>query len=79
MVNHMKHVIKGDADSIEKAIDQCVVGSKAYRNREVLKSRYVDGYTFEDIAGLYGKSDRQIKRICYKYEPIIISKLRAED
>lgn len=75
----MKHTINADADTIERVIDNYIVGLKAYRNREVLKSRFIDGYTFEYIAELYGMSDRQIKRICYKYEPIIINGLRAED
>lgn len=75
----MKHTINDDTENIERVIDHYVVGCKAYRNREVLKSRYIDGYTFEYIAELYGMSDRQIKRICYDYEPIIISNLRARE
>ena len=75
----MKHEINDDVEHIEYIIDHFIVGSKSYRNREILKSRYIDEYIFEDIAILYGMSDRQVKRICYDNEPIIISKLRAED
>lgn len=75
----MKHTIQADAESIERVIDNYVVGFKAYRNKEVLKSRYIDGYTFEDIAILYDMSDRHIKRICYNFEPIILKGLRVEE
>lgn len=75
----MKHTIKSDTTSISKAIDQYIVGSKAHRNREILKSRYIDGYTFEEIAEMYDMSVRHIKKICYDNEPILLAKLRAEE
>lgn len=74
----MKHRIDDSYTRIENAINNYVVGFKAYRNRKILKSRYLEGYTFEEIAEIYDMSVRQIKKICYDYEPIIIDKLRVE-
>lgn len=45
------------------------------RDRDVLLSRYVDGYTYEQIAELYDLSTRQIKNIIYKHEVIIFEHL----
>jgi DNA-binding CsgD family transcriptional regulator len=45
------------------------------RDRDVLLSRYVDGYTYEQIAELYDLSVRQIKNIIYKHEVIIFEHL----
>ena len=74
----MKHIIDDTPENIEKAINS-LTGFKAYRNKEILRSRYIDGYTHEDIAEFYDMSVRQIKKICYDYEPIIINLLRVED
>lgn len=45
------------------------------RNREIMKSRLIDGWTYERIAEFYDMSDRQIKRIVYKCEEIIFKHL----
>ena len=74
----MKHRINDKPDNIIKAIDK-INGFKAYRNRKILKSRYVEGYTHETIAEMYDMSVRQIREICYAYEPTIIDNLRVED
>lgn len=78
MGERMKHRINDTPENIIKAIES-INGFKAYRNREILKSRYIDGYTHEEIAEFYDMSVRQIKKICYDYEPIIIHFLRVED
>ena len=74
----MKHRIDDRPDNIITAINM-ITGFKAYRNREILKARYVEGYTHEEIAEMFDMSPRQIKKICYDLEPIIIEQLRGEE
>ena len=45
------------------------------RNREIMKSRLIDGWTYEHIAEAYGMSERQIKRIVYRCEDTIFKHL----
>lgn len=56
---------------LTEAIDEWIVGRNAHRDREILKSRLIDGLTFDALAELYDMSPRQIKRIVYKCEDII--------
>ena len=51
---------------LESAIDEWIVGKNAQRDRQILKSRLIDGLTFDALAELYDMSPRQIKRIVYK-------------
>lgn len=74
----VKHKIDDRPDNIITAINM-ITGFKAYRNREILKARYVEGYTHEEIAEMFDMSPRQIKKICYDLEPFIIDNLRVED
>lgn len=74
----MKHVINSDKELINEVIERYIVGFKAYRNREILKLRYLDGRTYEEIAEICDMSVRHIKRVCYDNEPIIIKHLKAE-
>jgi len=71
----MIHKISGNRNEISKAIDDCIIGFKSIRNREILKDHFVDGLTFEEIAEKHSMSVRQVKKICYDNEPIIISYL----
>lgn len=48
---------------IEKVIDEYI---HSERDRQVLKYRYIDGYTYEKIAELMDLSVRQTKTIVYK-------------
>ena len=73
----MKHHIIDSSENLIKAIDESVVGYKAYRNRELLKLRYADGYTYEEIAEMMDLSDRHVRRICYEYEPKVIERLKV--
>lgn len=77
-MKNMRHRIIDTQDNIIKAIDNHIVGFKAYRNREILKDHYVSGMTFEEIAEKYDMSVSQIKKIAYDNEPTIIKHLRAE-
>ena len=73
----MKHIINDTPENIIKAIEESVIGYKAYRNRELLKLRYADGFTYEEIAEMMDLSDRHVRRICYEFEPKIIDYLKA--
>lgn len=77
-MKYNKHRIDDRPDNIINAIST-IHGFKAYRNKEILKARYVDGYTHEEIAEMFDMSPRQIKKICYDLEPIIIEQLRVEE
>ena len=46
-------------------------------HRDILKSRYIDGLTYEAIAELYDRSVRNIKNIIKKNEGIIYKRLGA--
>lgn len=48
---------------LTEAIEEWILNQK---HREVLKSRLIDGLTFEALAEMYDMSPRQIKRIVYK-------------
>lgn len=47
------------------------------RDRQILKSRLVDGLTFEQLAEKYDLSVRQTKRIIYKKQEIIFKHLNC--
>lgn len=48
---------------IVTAIDEWILNE---RHRQILKSRLIDGLTFDELAEMYYMSPRQIKRIVYK-------------
>lgn len=48
---------------LTEAIEEWILNQK---HREVLKSRLIDGLTYEALAEMYDMSPRQIKRIVYK-------------
>lgn len=60
---------------LNTAIDEWIVGANAQRNRAVLKSRLIDGLTFDALAELYDMSPRQIKRIVYKTQEVLFRHL----
>lgn len=60
---------------IEAAIDEWVIGRNAERNRKVLKSRLIDGLTFEALAEKYDMSVRQIQNIVYRTQEILFKHL----
>lgn len=69
-------------ETIEWLIDENVVGDrKAKRNREILKARFLDGETIEDIAEMFDMSPKQIFRIIHRHgNPLLIklSKMSIE-
>lgn len=65
----MKHAIpEWTYSEIEQAINQRIVGKHASRDRDIMRSRLLDGLTFEEIAELYGLSVRQVYNIVYRCE-----------
>ena len=43
------------------------------RNRAILKKRFIDGYTFAQIAERYDMSEAQISRIIHRYgDPLLL-------
>lgn len=57
------------------AINEWIVGKNAQRDRMILKSRLIDGLTFDALAELYDMSPRQIKRIVYKSQETLFRHL----
>ena len=48
---------------LTEAIDEWLLNE---RHRCILKSRLIDGYTYDELSEMYYMSPRQIKRIVYK-------------
>lgn len=61
----MKHDFDLPRSELESLIDQWIMKK---RDRDILKSRLLDGLTYEAIAEQYELSDRHVKRIVYKAE-----------
>ena len=59
------------------AIQECVIGRKAERNRAIIARRLIDGITFEKLAEEFELSDRQVKNIVYKCNKVIFKYLRS--
>lgn len=78
-MRYNKHHINDSSENIILAINNYINGFKAYRNRMILKSRLIDGLTFEELAEKYDMSVRQIKKIVYDSEVIISEHLRVEE
>ena len=77
-MGYTKHKIDDSVENITRVIDNYIVGFKASRNRMILKSRLIEGMTFEEIAEEYDMSVMQIKNIVYRDMEIISDHLRAE-
>lgn len=63
------------AERISAVIDSFIVGRYAARNRAILKSRFIDGLTYEQLAEMYDLSVSHIKNIVYKNEYTIYNNL----
>ena len=64
---------------LEELIDENVIGYKAERNRQLMKRRLCDGLTFEELAEEADMSVRQVKKIVYELQDMLIQKARAEE
>lgn len=78
-MSYTKHKIDDSVENITRAIDNYIIGFKAQRNRCILKSRLIEGMTFEELAEEFDMSVRQVKKIVYDNEQIITKHLRAEE
>lgn len=60
---------------IRAAIDEYV---HSERDREILKDRFIDGLTFEQLAERHDVSTRTVKNVIYKHEYIILKYAKRE-
>ncbi len=67
----IKHKLEGNKEELLEAIENCVVGYKSLRNREIVKDHFIDGMTFEEVAEKHKMSVWQVKNISYGCESII--------
>jgi len=74
-----KHGLIGTRADIVNAIDNYVIGFRSLRNREIMKDHFVNGMTFEEVAEKHKMSVRQVKKISYDNESIILAHIREED
>lgn len=61
----MFHDVTYTNSGITAAIEEYV---HSERDREILKDRFIDGLTFEQLAERHDVSTRTIKNVIYKYE-----------
>lgn len=57
---------------MRRTIDEYVHNT---RYREILRLRFCDGFTYEEIATEVNFSPQHIKFICKKFKPVLISHL----
>lgn len=60
---------------IAKAIDEHIHSA---RDREILKRRFIDGICYEPLAEEFGLSTKQVKRIVYKGQCILLNVKEVE-
>lgn len=78
IMTYKKHGLNNIARStLERIIDEYVIGFKAKRNRKLLKLKWIDGLTFEELAEVMEMSESQVKKITYDYEDILCEHLRV--
>jgi len=53
---------------LTEAIDEWILNE---RHRAILKSRLIDGLTYDELSEKYYMSPRQIKRIVYKSQEVL--------
>ena len=56
------------AEQVLRAIQSHIIGRNAARNRSIMRSILIDGYTYEKTAEMYQLSPRQIANIVRKCE-----------
>lgn len=66
----------GNYDSISNVelydiINNWIKGRMAYRNKQIMVDRLIEGMTYEKIAEKYDLSINQVKNIVYKNEYIV--------
>ena len=63
---------------LNNIIDEHIIGFKAERNRAIMKDRFCDGKTFEELSEIYDMSVNQIKNIVYRESDIIARYIEVE-
>lgn len=71
----MFHDVTYTNSGITAAIEEYV---HSERDRAILKDRFVDGLTFEQLAERHDVSTRTIKNVIYKHEYIILKYAKRE-
>ena len=72
-LDNLRHVTR---EQLESTIDSCIIlHTHAERNRKLLKRRLIDGLTHEQLAEEFDLSVQSVRKILYKYEATIFSKL----
>ena len=56
---------------LEALIDEWIIGFDSANRRAMLKSRLIDGLTFEKLAEVHNKSPRQARKIIHACEEIL--------
>ena len=64
-------------DEIADAIDNCVNGLHAERNRSLLKRSIIDGVRFEPLGEEFGLSTQMAKAVVYKWRGKVYEYLRS--
>lgn len=81
-IYHIKEEMTGREDRIEYSNSQIAEVIDEYihsdRDRGIMKSRLIDGWTYERIAEYYDMSDRHTKRIVYRCEEVIFRHLGSD-
>lgn len=70
----MKHYIDLSRSELIALIDEWIFNE---RDKQILKRRLLDGICFEALAEEFDLSDRHIKRIVYKGEQRIVTKMKC--
>ena len=60
---------------LTEAIDEWIIGRNAYRDRQILKDRLIEGLTFDSLAEKHDMSVAQVKRIVYKTQERLLRHL----
>lgn len=69
MNEEIKHLSRS---RLEKLIHEWILSE---RDRKILKRRFIDGIKFDELSEEFELSERQIKRIVYRSEDILRSKI----
>jgi len=59
---------------ISRIIDEYIHSD---RDRGILKARFIDGLTFDELSAVYNLSNRHIKTIVYKQGDIVFRHLKT--
>lgn len=72
----MDRLVAGySATQINACIDEWIVGRNAFRNRQIMKRKLIDGLSYMAIAEEFDLSDKRIKTIVRKGTHIIAEHL----